>query len=99
MKKELLNPEVNAALTELETSIASAASAVAAAETAIDALENLFQEYASADYGVAWASVALPETPVAGMMVLRNNTNGTEGARLYIYNGTAWMYVAVTAVS
>lgn len=133
MKRELLNPEVNEALTALETTITAASAATTAhiddtsaahpasaisvldsgellaadtveaalaeIETALNVVENKFQAFASADYGVAWASVSLPETPTAGMMVLRTNTNGSEGSRLYIYNGTAWMYVAVTAVA
>ncbi len=61
--------------------------------TAIDDIA-LVQNYATGDYGAAWATVSLPATPVNGMTVVRWNSNGgVTAGRNYTYANGGWRYV------
>lgn len=56
--------------------------------------------YTAADFGASWATTAsitaalgvLFDSPQNGDACLLHNTNGTGGARLYLYSAGAWAY-------
>lgn len=75
--------------------------ALAEVATSVATLAGHLKTYASGDYGANWGgTVPLPGTPGAWDMILLKNTNGTGGGtRLYIHNGSAWVYVAMSAVA
>jgi len=57
----------------------------------------VINNYASADYGAGWASVALRSSPTDGMTLIRHNSNaGVDTTRIYVYSNGGWHYINLT---